>query len=513
VSGQTARDRLPAVGVAVLAAAPFVWVVLHVARHTVNVPVHDQWQVQVPIAIRAAAGTLRFGDLLAQYLEHRYLVTRGLTAINAWLFGWDLRLEAWINVGLALVTLVLLADLVRRQRSAAPALGMALCAVLLFSARQRWTWGLLSSFLSVVLSLTLALWTLTRGTPSWPRLGTAAGLAALATWSAGPGVAVWPAVGVTAWLVGYRRPVHAVLWIGAAGAAVAAFLIGYERRPMAGATAAETTRYVLAFLGGPLSPESASFVPVATALGALGLAGVMINLWVIWSEPGKGARAAPWLGLCLFSVGAAALAALARASLLNTEPWQPLRARYVSLSTPFWAGLVGLTLLAIPARDRPRHRRAAVVAGSALLGALALSYVVANVAAARAPVLPTPAHEQCLTAFPQSRDASCLADVVYGVRAIQPRIDDLARHHLAAFRRPAGRRRRAATRITTGHRRWPARSRGRARTNPAGKRASCGACPSAPARPGTRDWRPAGRPARPSIAAHSWPQTPWENPQ
>ena len=134
-----ARDRARALAVTALALAPLVWVVVHVGRHAVQVPVHDQWQVQVPIAIRAASGTLRPDDLVAPYLEHRYLVTRGFTAINARLFGWDLRVDAWINVLLALVTLLLLVDLMRRQRCDAAGLGAVLCSAFVFSARQRWT--------------------------------------------------------------------------------------------------------------------------------------------------------------------------------------------------------------------------------------------------------------------------------------------------------------------------------------------------------------------------------------
>ena len=155
-------ERRLASALAVLALLPLAWVAVHVGRHAVQVPVHDQWNVQVPIAIRAAAGTLAARDLLAPYQEHRYLLTRAWTAVNARLFGWDLRLDALVNVLIALGSLLALLALLRRQQADAGAVAAVLFSALLLSPRQRWTWGLLSSFGGIVLLLALALGTLTR---------------------------------------------------------------------------------------------------------------------------------------------------------------------------------------------------------------------------------------------------------------------------------------------------------------------------------------------------------------
>jgi hypothetical protein len=416
-----------------LALVPIAWVVIRVARHTVQVPVHDQWPVQVPVAIRAASGTLRPGDLvLSPYPEHRYLFTHALTALNTWLFGWDLRVDAFVNVGLALVVLGLAIALLRRQRIDGLALATVPLSALVFSARQRWTWGLMSSFLGAVLPLVLALWLLTGRAPSWWRLLAASGLAALATWNVGPGVVLWPALALAAWLAGYRRPAHLLFGIVAFVVSMAVFLVGHARPVVTAGSAVELASYTLAFLGGPLVPEDARFIPLATALGALGLGVVVASVGTLTDEGGGLEPTAAWLGLCAFSLGTAALAALARAPLLDTVPLQPLRARYVTLSTPFWVGVVGLVILAV---TTTRRRRALVVSAWALLAALAPFYLLANVTAARAPVLPTSAHERCLQAFPTTRDATCLADVVYSPRAIQTRIDTLAALGLAAFRK------------------------------------------------------------------------------
>src|SRR5262249_54039816 len=89
---------------------------------------------------------------------------------------------------------------------------------------------------------------------------------------------------------------------------------------------------------------------------------------------------------------------------------------------------------AVVASRAPATARRLRLAGWLALAALLPPCLVASVVAARAPAHPTGAHERCLRAFPRSRDASCLADVVFGVRAVGPRIDELARLGLAAFR-------------------------------------------------------------------------------
>jgi hypothetical protein len=431
------RARRRTLALSALALVPVVWTVVHVARHTVQVPMHDQWQVHVRTAIQAAAGTLRPADLLVPHLQHRYLITRALTAVNTWLFGWDLRVDALVNVLLALLTLALALDLARRQRVGDVAIVVVLFSALLFSTRQRWTWGLLSSFLSVVLLLTLALWTLARRAPSWTALLAAAGLATLAMWSAGPGVALWPALGVAGWLAGYRRPAHAAVWGGGFVMAASAFALGYDHRVETVAGPVDLARYTLAFLGGPLVPESVRAVPLAIALGALGLVLAAGAVAVVRHERAGLETVAPWLGLCVFSVGAAAVAAVARAPFLEAVPLQPLRARYVTLALPLWVGVVALVWLAVSSAASPERRRRLARMAWLLLAALAPLYALASVTAARAPIIPTPAHEDCLRRFPASRDASCLADVTFGVRAIQPRIDELARLRLAVFRDPS----------------------------------------------------------------------------
>jgi hypothetical protein len=431
------RVPLRALALWALAVLPVLWIVVHVARHTVQVPVHDQWQVHVRTAIQAGAGTLRPADLLVPHVQHRYLITRTLTAANTWLFGWDLRVDAFVNVLLALLTLACLVDLVRGQRLGDLAVVAVLFSVLVFSIRQRWTWGLLSSFLSVVLLLTVALRTLARRAPSWAALLVAAALATLATWSAGPGVALWPALGVAGWLAGYRRPAHAAVWGSLFATVMAVFAVGFEHRLRLVAGPLDLAGYTLAFLGGPLVPESARAMRPAMALGALGLAVAAAAVWISRRERADLRPAAPWLGLCVFSVAAAAVAAVARAPLLEAVPLQPLRARYVTLALPFWIGLTALVWLAVASAARPERRPRLARAAWLLLIALAPCYALASLTAARAPISPTPKHEDCLRRFPASRDASCLAEVTFGVRAIQPRIDELARLRLAAFRDPS----------------------------------------------------------------------------
>ena len=117
-------------------------------------------------------------------------------------------------------------------------------------------------------------------------------------------------------------------------------LMLFERYPPLG-----IMHYVFNFLGGGI----ARFVPDAAPwLAALGL--VIASMAFVQIRDRQ--RALPWLGFLLFAVIGAVLTALARFRDAGAD--QAFVARYVSFSSMFWIGLVGL--IALAAAERCRHR-------------------------------------------------------------------------------------------------------------------------------------------------------------
>jgi hypothetical protein len=63
-----------------VAATPAAMVAL-IHRYGVNVPVLDEWDMSVPLVLRAREGTLQFAQLWAQQNEHRMLLVNLITLL------------------------------------------------------------------------------------------------------------------------------------------------------------------------------------------------------------------------------------------------------------------------------------------------------------------------------------------------------------------------------------------------------------------------------------------------
>src|SRR3712207_1731768 len=125
-------------------AAPAVLTLVLIAVHGVNTPQLDQWSGMTPLLVEHDRGTLSFADFYAQHNEHRPLVP---TAIDFWLAqltGWNIRVELFVDYGVALATFVLIVLALRRTLDrTAFALAAVVASVVFFSPRQHenWLWG------------------------------------------------------------------------------------------------------------------------------------------------------------------------------------------------------------------------------------------------------------------------------------------------------------------------------------------------------------------------------------
>ncbi|HVS12337.1 MAG TPA: hypothetical protein VMV46_00295, partial [Thermoanaerobaculia bacterium] len=152
------------------------------------------------------------------------------------------------------------------------------------------------------------------------------------------------------------------IWVAAA--AVTAAL--YGRGAALGRTAADlvpgaAAGHTLAFLGSPL----VQWWPSPVAAMVAGGVGLGLATRGTWRELARGGSGGPWLGLGLFSLGAATMTALGRSSYGLD---QALSSRYTTLANLFWIALLGGLL----AGSTAVRGRGPLVA-AAVLGALVLA--------------------------------------------------------------------------------------------------------------------------------------------
>lgn len=333
---------------------------------------------------RARIGGDWAGYALGFFQEHRLVWAKLLTALDASWFqasGWPFIVTGTLALGG--VALLLAREMRRGLPSAGPVAALAwLCPMLVLTAANAVD---CSVPVNIVYPLTLffvvAACVVITGPAEAGSLGTGRGLGALLLAAcAGLGNAVgllaWPVLLWSAWRCrsGWR-------WLAAIAAAAAVYGALYLHglslssggvAPPATilARATKLLTYVLAYLGLPLS-RVPGLLPAGEAVGTVLLAAALfavIRFGVRRPAISRLERIA--VGLILFSLGSAALAALGR-SRFAAEVELPVR--YTVLVTPLHVGLLALALRWIADRPALERRSGAVLSGGAVLGLLLLA--------------------------------------------------------------------------------------------------------------------------------------------
>ena len=91
----------------IAAMVPPILVTIYTLRYTVNVPYKDHWG-HVPFIAEAVRGVFRPAALWEQINEHRVPTARLIQGLLAWATAWDVRWEAYVDLGFGLGTLVVL---------------------------------------------------------------------------------------------------------------------------------------------------------------------------------------------------------------------------------------------------------------------------------------------------------------------------------------------------------------------------------------------------------------------
>lgn len=418
---------------ALLAAASLIPLLLALAHGHVygyNFPLNDQWSSawgdfpdhsSVDVASRAADGTLTAADLFRQHTSHRIFFSQALTALNAVVTGWDIRVELYAGIALAVVSVLLLVDILRKQEPSAAGPGLLAFALVVFALRQdnMWRAGFLNVWFFLFFFLALTLWLLHRLPVRWRSLALTAGAGVCATFALFPGFLVWPVLFVGTYVRGYRRPRYQLIWLLILIAVIALYYINYDLklspvRPQN--QELNHAGFVLAMLGAPFVPfdTAGSAFELATLIGAAGLALLAVNtIWLLrrhrdWQTAGV------WVSLALFGVGTAVATALGRNWIFDRSA--PLTDRYVVSANWLWLALIALALVAgvriLRDPQRGRGARLLLALNGAAALALAALYIPANTRSEPQPFYPATVSEiqawsDCLLNYPTDRNDTC----------------------------------------------------------------------------------------------------------
>jgi hypothetical protein len=313
VSTMSVPDRRGVLWIAAVAIAPVITLV-SIATNAVNVPFADEWSL-VPLF---QADHFDLGLFFAQHHEHRPLFPRAVDYVLAYMTGWDIRAELYLNFAVAVATFLALLAALRRtlDRNAFLAVSVV-TSVIFFSPGQweNWLWGWQLEWFLCNLTAVGVIWALAVLVDRSPARGLRIGALAafVGTFSLGQGLLLWP-VGL-ALLVFRRRPWR--LW---ALLSVATFVLYFAGWTNPGEHPSKTIflshpfeflEWVCLYLGRPFAVSTNTGVAVG-ALLLLTFAAAATYVVRHRHDMVLVARAEFWLALGAYALGAGLLTDISR---------------------------------------------------------------------------------------------------------------------------------------------------------------------------------------------------------
>lgn len=439
-----------------LSLIPIYIVYLYMHTYGLAAPTDDQWLTPVQIAFHTQNGSLTLGDIVEAYEGgHRTVFYRAVTAGLAYATRWDVKLEMYLNLLLALLRFGLVVMIFHQHH---PKLTYAILlpfSLLVFSTYQFWGWlsGIYAVWHFVSLFWLATIWVLRRFAVGWRTLLVAAFLALCATFQQGSGLVTFPVFWLTLWMFGYRRLQYYLFWSGTTLVALGLYLYGIDLSPSSAGEPSLIAKllhpkawlYVITFFGNPFS--YIRNVSLAAVVGASGCLLWGANFWYLSRPKRDWPRFAAWFTLAGLSIGTALMGYTVR----YTSPlYAATGNRYVLASTHFWFGLGAMVLITtwqqrtMPLRLWERLLSSSNILFSVLLLGLYLQsniWMVQTTAfhfgwevfAKRESRYTAP--EYCLLAAPLSRDLTCFGLLGRGVNVDSVYL--LAYYRLAIFRQQA----------------------------------------------------------------------------
>ncbi len=334
-------------------AAPVVAILVWVWNHSLVIPFLDDWHIVVDLGRLedGQLGTLAY--IWQQHNEHRMGALKVISLLSIALSpAYYYKIATMMGFTLTLVTLLLVTDMIRiiRPRSVV----LLVCAsLLLFSPIYNALWNHVAAsipYRSLLLSLALLGWALTRWPGQWPGTIWAAGACLLATFSAGSGLALWgmaiicllayQAVGV-----GRNLPRQILFMVITALTFITLYFANYqepagtvELRPLEFVLSQPVyfLQTVIALLGKPFITEHGTRNAALMGLVGIFLLGV-VSLGLALFRSRRTVVLVPLLLLALFAILNATAAVYFRSH--EDLEWLVSAGRYFLPSYFFWLGI------------------------------------------------------------------------------------------------------------------------------------------------------------------------------
>lgn len=310
----------------------------------------DQVIISYPIAVRSASGTLTIADLFAWHNGHRYVPANIVTVLISRFTDYNLWVEMAVMFAATAAMIGVLYRLIARDFPSARWM-IVPAAFLLLTLRGLFTWSysFQIGFIFVLAFFFLAIDQARRGPNRWGSLLLCMFYSACASFTQGAGLVVWPLTWFTLLLSGASRW-KLIVWIAVFVPFVLAFIqgfdggtAGYGDLGLALQSPVTLIQYIMAYLANAFVPFIDVGLPPAIILGVMGIALLLLNLYVLFRK--FGFRRDFWertsvpLSLIGFAVFSATVTGAGRMWFFTVVLVQPLTERYVIHAVPFWVGL------------------------------------------------------------------------------------------------------------------------------------------------------------------------------
>lgn len=292
---------------------PILSVVGLIVNFGVNIPAYDQW-VLPQLLEKTGSGTLKFSDLFELHNTHRILFPRIIFIGLAWISNWNIKLEMFFSLGLAILTALSLYRLsqITTDSQNRPLFHLAnlLTFLLIFSLNQEWLWGFQLPIFLINFCLILACLILYEDIfiPKI-RLILAAILCFIASFSSAQGLLTW--LGVIPLILSLQgesqlKTKRVIIWLSLFILSAGLYAIGYQKEPTV--IKLEPLEYFLNSIHFFLNLIAASIIKNPSICWMVGLITLCLFLGITLQKSRQFiivhtfSNAAPWISIGLFSV-------------------------------------------------------------------------------------------------------------------------------------------------------------------------------------------------------------------
>lgn len=305
-------------------------------------PISDQWEL-VPLLKKMHDGELTFTDIWIQHREHRMLFPKLIMLTLAWLTDWNIMYELYTNMVLAGLILLFLYFLLWQSISNnISSWLMVVLSFIFFSPVQweNWLWGWPIQIFLSVLATVVAVWSVSRWPGQLRGVLVAIGCAVIASYSYKSGLLTWIVV-IMLMVQRERKWKHILLWITAFIATTTCYYYGYAKIAHHSSLLYslnhpyDYTRYILAYLGSPLSFGTSAInrKDISTVIGLLlVIMACILTIHIKRSSKEEYIKLLPWQALGSYAILNAAATGVGR---LGFGVFQALSSRYTIFSILF----------------------------------------------------------------------------------------------------------------------------------------------------------------------------------